>query len=113
MIKNLPASAGAKGDVGSIPGLGRPAGEGNGNPLQYSCLENPMDRGDWWATVHRVSKSWTRLTTPHINGGAEANPLWIARDEHTPLTIILSGLQRLAREKLFVCLVCSKSPTNQ
>ena len=47
------------GDLGSIPGSGRSPGEGNGNPLQYSCLENPMDRGSWWATVHRVTKSWT------------------------------------------------------
>ena len=47
---------------GSIPGLGRPPGEGNGNPLQYSCLENPMDRGAWWATVHGVAKSRTRLS---------------------------------------------------
>ena len=47
------------GDLGSIPGLGRSPGEGNGNPLQYSCLENPMDRGAWWATVHRVTKSRT------------------------------------------------------
>jgi len=42
-----------------IPGLGRPPGEGNGNPLQYSCLENPMDRGAWWATVCGVAKNWT------------------------------------------------------
>ena len=48
-------------DVGSIPGLGRFPGEGNGNPLQYSCLENPMDGGAWWATVHGVAKSSTRL----------------------------------------------------
>ena len=48
VVKNLPANAG---DVNSIPGLGRSPGEGNGNPLQYSCLENPMDRGAWWATV--------------------------------------------------------------
>ena len=47
------------GDPGSIPGLGRSPGEGNGNPLQDSCLENPMDRGAWWATVHGVTKSWT------------------------------------------------------
>ena len=45
------------GDPGSIPGLGRSPGEGNGNPLQYSCLENPMDRGAWWATVHGIAKS--------------------------------------------------------
>ena len=47
------------GDLGSIPGLGRFPGEGNGNPLQYSCLENSMDGGAWWATVHGVAKSWT------------------------------------------------------
>ena len=47
------------GDLGSIPGLGRSTGEGNGNPLQYYCLENPMDRGAWWATIHGVAKSWT------------------------------------------------------
>ena len=50
------------GDPGSIPGLGRSPGEGNGNPLQYSCLENPMDRGAWWAAVHGVMKSQTRLS---------------------------------------------------
>ena len=47
------------GDPGSIPGLGRSPGEGNGNPLQYSCLENPMEGGAWWATVHGVANSWT------------------------------------------------------
>ena len=47
--------------VGSIPGLGRSPGEGHGNPLQYSFLENPMDRGPWRATVHEVTESWTRL----------------------------------------------------
>ena len=49
-------------DLGSIPGPGRSLGEGNGNPLQYSCLENPMDRGTWWAIVHRVAKSQTQLS---------------------------------------------------
>ena len=48
-------------DPGLIPGLGRSPGEGNGNPLQYSCLENPRDRGAWWAAVHRVTQSRTRL----------------------------------------------------
>ena len=57
------ASAWNVGDPGSIPGLGRSPGEGNGNPLQYSCLENPMDRGAWWATVHGVAKSLTQLST--------------------------------------------------
>ena len=50
------------GDLGSIPGSGRSTGEGNGNPLQYYCLENPMDRGAWWATVHGVTRSWTQLS---------------------------------------------------
>ena len=50
------------GDPGSIPKLGRPPGEGNGYPLQYSCLENAMDRGAWWVTVHGVAKSQTRLS---------------------------------------------------
>ena len=57
-VKNPPASAG---DAGSIPGPGRSPGEENGNPLQYSCLENPTDRGAWWATAHGVTKSQTRL----------------------------------------------------
>ena len=56
------ASAYNEGDLGSIPGLGRSPGEGNGNPLQCSCLENSMDRGAWWATVHGVAKSRTRLS---------------------------------------------------
>ena len=51
------ASACNVGDLGSIPGLGRSPGEGNGNPFQYSCLENPMDRGAWWATVHECKES--------------------------------------------------------
>ena len=56
------ASACNAGDLGSIPRLGRSPGEGNGNPLQYSCLENPMDGGTWWATVPGVAKSGTRLS---------------------------------------------------
>ena len=55
-------SACISGDLSSIPGPGRSPGEGNGNPFQYSCLENPMDRGAWWATVHGVAKSRTRLS---------------------------------------------------
>ena len=50
------------GDLGSVPGLGRSPGGGHGNPLQSSCLENPMDRGAWFATVHGVEKCWTRLS---------------------------------------------------
>jgi len=56
------ASASNVGDLDSIPGLGRSPGEGNGNPLQYSCLENPKDGGVWWATVHGAAKSQTRLS---------------------------------------------------
>ena len=56
------ASACNAGDPGSIPGLGRSPGEGNGTPLQYPCLENPMEGGAWWATVHGVAKSRTRLS---------------------------------------------------
>ena len=55
------ASAWNVGDLGSIPGSRRSPGEGDGNPLQHSCLENPMDRGAWWAAVHRIAKSQTRL----------------------------------------------------
>ena len=56
VVKNLPANAGDIRELGSILGSGRSSGEGNGNPLQYSCLKNPMDRGTWWATVHGVAK---------------------------------------------------------
>ena len=60
-VVNPPTDAGDTGDVGSVPVLGRSPEEGNGNPLQYSCLGNPIDRGSWWAAVHGVAKSWTRL----------------------------------------------------
>ena len=58
-VKNLPEMQETQEDAGSIPGLGRSPGEGDGNPLQNSCLKNPKDRGAWWATVQRVAKSWT------------------------------------------------------
>ena len=58
-VKNPPANAGDIRDVGLISGLGKSRGGEHGNPLEYSCLENPIDRGAWWATVHRVAKSWT------------------------------------------------------
>ena len=61
VVKNTPANAGDIRDVGWIPGSGRSPGEGNGNPLQYSCLENAMNRGIWEATVHGVTKSHTGL----------------------------------------------------
>ena len=61
-VNNLPANAGDTGDAVSIPGLGRPPGGGNGNPFQYSCLGNPMDRGAWWTIVHGIAKSWAQLS---------------------------------------------------
>ena len=61
VVKNPSANAGDSRGAGSVPGSGRSPGGGNGSPLQYSCLENPMDRGAWWATVHWVAKSRTRL----------------------------------------------------
>ena len=57
MVKNPPANAGDVRDMGSIPGWGKSPGEGHGKPLQYSCLEHPMDRGAWWAAVHGVTQS--------------------------------------------------------
>jgi len=61
VVKSLPANEGDTGDSVLVPGSGRSPGGGHGNPLQDSCLENPMDRGAWQVTVHRVSKSGTRL----------------------------------------------------
>ena len=62
MVKNVPANAGDTGDLGSVPGLRRSSGGGDGNPLQYSCLGNPMDRGAWQATVHKVTESQIQLS---------------------------------------------------
>ena len=70
MVKNLPANAGAAGDMGSIPGSTRPPGEGTGNPFQYSCLGNPMDGGAWQTTVHVVAKE--SATTEHLTN----NRVW-------------------------------------
>ena len=70
VVKNPPANAGDVRDTGSVPGWGRCPGGGHGNPLQYSHLEHPMDRGAWWAMVHGVTKSWTQLsnlTQQHIS----------------------------------------------
>ena len=80
VVKIPPANVGDATDVGSIPGLRRSPGEGNGNPLQYSCLGNPMDRGAWWATVHGVAKSQTRLSK-HAVTAREGSPR-VARVEY-------------------------------
>ena len=68
VVKNSPANAGDIKDLGLIPWSGRSPGKGNGNPLQYSCPENPMDRGVWWAAIHGVTKSRTRLKRLHTHG---------------------------------------------
>ena len=68
--KDSTNSAGATGDLASIPGSGRFPGEGNGNPLQYSCLGNPMDRGVWWAAIHGITKSLKGLSTGHISSAS-------------------------------------------
>ena len=67
MVKNPPPTAGDAKDAYLIPGWERSPGVGKGNPLQYSCLENSMDRGAWWTTVHGVAKSWTQLSTHNKN----------------------------------------------
>ena len=66
-VKNQPTNAGDTGDTGLIPGSGRSPGEGSDNPLQYSCLGNPMNRGAWPATVHRITKQWDRTKQPNNN----------------------------------------------
>ena len=67
VVKNLPVNAGDTRDAGLISELGRPPGGRHGNPLQYSCLENPIDRGAWWATVHGVAQNWTQLSDFHFH----------------------------------------------
>ena len=74
VVKNLPANAG---DAGSVPGLGRSPGRGNGNPLQYSCLKKSRGRGAWWATVHGITKSpQTARTHTHLLNGSIVMPLF-------------------------------------
>ena len=70
VVKNLPAHAGGARDKSSIPGSGRSSRVGNGNALQYSCLENPMDKGSWWAIVNGVTKSRTWMSTQHAPAAA-------------------------------------------
>ena len=80
MIKNPPANAGDIRDPGSIPGLGRFPGEECGNSVQYSCLENPMDRGAWWAMVHGVTQSQTRLK--RLSTALASSKLFIVYPNH-------------------------------
>ena len=86
VVKKLPANAGDLRVTGLIPGLGRSPGGGHGNPFQYSCLENPMDREAWWATVPGVAKSWTwlkRLSTAQ-HSTSEAKPLFCYLNQLLP-----------------------------
>ena len=91
------ASACNAGDLGSTPGLGRSPGEGNGNALRYSCLENPMDGGAWWATVHGVAKSWIRLisalfamTLPQIK--CQYNMIFWCSEQVSPVSWVSTSL---------------------
>ena len=83
-------------DMSSIPGLGRSLGGEHGNPLQYSCLENPMDSGAWWATVHRVAKSQTQLKQLNTQAYSNAdldNLAWYFPSKFTIIIIFLMNLQ--------------------
>ena len=115
VVKNPPASAGDIRDMNSIPGLGRPPGGGHGNPLQYSCLGNPRDRGAWWAAVCGVTQSRTRLKQLSSNSSSrqqclllvllsftqqEQNPLF-STDTEADLFIISSGIAHIP----FICWV--------
>ena len=88
MVKNPPASAGDIKDTGSIPGSGRSPGEGNGNPLQDSCLENPKDKRAWWAVVHGVAKSQTQPKRLSIQWGLERAKLG---DSNSPVNASTSS----------------------
>ena len=81
--------------TGSILGLGRSPGEGNGYPLQYSCLENPIDRGAWWATVHGVTKSWAFLLNYHLLSNTSLNILLKISTSLTTLPVCLTLLDSL------------------
>jgi hypothetical protein len=79
VVMNTTGNAGDVRDEGSMPGLGRAPGGGQGNPLQYSCLENPMDRGACWAIVHRATPSWTRLNQLNTHASLhylKSSPQW-------------------------------------
>ena len=89
MVKNLPANAGGAGDTGSIPGPEKSSGGGNSNPFQYSCLENPMDRGAWWAKVRGVAWSWTWLSTdPERVINTFRNLQWLLFLVYTSMSVV-------------------------
>ena len=98
-VKNLPANAGDLRDAGLIPESGRYPGKGNSNPLHYSCLENPMDRGDWQVTVHRVTKSWTQQKWRLSVHAGSPNRVWAW------------GSKFLKEQDLFILLLRLNSPS--
>ena len=103
VVKKLPANAGGVRDADSIPGSERSPGGGHGNPLQYSCLENPLDRGAWQATVHRVAKSWTRLKQLSMKASFYQITLWCWSLMHCWLTCVQSlwcGPETRSKESL-------------
>ena len=113
MVKNPPAIAGDAKDVGSIPGLGRCPGGGNGNSLQYSCLENPMDKGAGWTTVHSIAKNQTQQHT-HTHGtlrpdselpGSKSERGMMTNDKASPHLSIRSSVGR----NIFPALHCQSN----
>ena len=104
VIKNLPVNAG---DTGSTPGLGKSPGERNNSPLLYSCLENPMDRGAWWTTVHGVAKSRTQLSNwacAHTSIDLESILSEVSQKENEKYQVILliGGIQSVTQRNLFL-----------
>ena len=95
VVKNLPANAG---DLSLIPGSGRSPGEGDGNPLQYSCLGNPMDRGAWQAAVHEVAKSQNQLSTHSLNSSVPGS----TTEDNEALRILILYYRFDALQELFL-----------
>ena len=108
VVKNQPANARDTRDAGSIPGLGRSPGVGNGNPFQYSCLEKSMERGAWWATVHGVTQSQTHwaCTHPHPIKLWRLNPIAQVKD----LVLHNKWCQVQLLWLLCICHSCDQSP---
>ena len=107
MVKNTSAHAGAAGDVGLISGLGISPGGGHGTPFQYSCLENPMDRGAWWATVHGVVKSQTQLKGLSTHVHAQLY-VFLSPQIHMYTSSFPTSLEQFLRP-LSLAIVCSKT----
>ena len=106
MVKNLPARAGDARDVVSIPGLGRSPGEGNGNLLQYSCLENAMDRGAWSAAVHgeaRVGHNWvSEHTHTHTRTHTHTQTKWRKSENHSSRLVRIWGSNPSSKISLYI-----------